>query len=160
MKTLQKDNFAFHVDVEKTKTYYSSSSPCDCYSCRNLRAQIKTLSVKLTDFLAEFGVDICCPDESADVETDGHMDYLFVGYTVTGSMETEGFYETDIDGFHITISRGDTPFDWFPNKQKEPCFFISVTGISLPWVLSEPFDHTESFIEKIKARFQKKNRLP
>ena len=156
MKTIEKNNFVFCVDVEKTREYYLSNSLCDCCGCRNLRAQIGTLSTQLTNFLSEFGVDICRPDESADVEMDNYIDYLFVGYTVTGSIETEGTYETDIEDFHIKISKGDTPYDWFPNEQKEPCFFVSITGISLQWVLDEPFPRAERFIDKVNRFFKKR----
>lgn len=166
MKTIQKDNFIFHVDIEKTREYYLSNTLCSCPGDRNLYAQIKTLSDELTEFLSEFGIDICRPDETADIEMDDHIDYLFVGYTVTGSIETEGTYETDIEDFHIKISRGDTPWDWFPNEQKEPCFFLCVTGISLPWVLDEPFPCTEGpakgnkkgIADKVKRFFKKKQK--
>ena len=156
MPVIQKDDFAFYVDIEKTREYYSSNTLCDCPSCRNLYTQINTLPRELTDFLAEFGIDICRPDESADIQANNHIDYLFVGYTVTGRIETEGVYETDIADFHIKISKGDTPYDWFPNGQKEPCFFVSVTGISLPWILDEPFPHEERFLDRMKALFKKK----
>ncbi len=156
MKTIQKDDFLFCADIEKTKEYYTSNTLCDCSGCRNLRAQIKTLSPQLTSFLSDFGVDICRPDESADIEMDGYIDYLFIGYTVTGRIETEGTYKTDIGDFHIEISKGDTPYDWFPNEQKEPCFFISITGVSLPWVLDEPFPRSEKFIGKVNRFFKKK----
>ena len=155
MKVIHKDGFVVHVDIDKTKEYYLKHSVCDCSCCRNLYAQIKTVSTTLNDFLAEFGVDICRPDETAEIERDNDIDYLFVGYTVTGRIETEGAYETDIDGIHITISKGDTPYDWFPNEQKEPCFFISVFGISLPWVLEDPFPKTETLADKM-ARFMKR----
>lgn len=162
MERIQMDNFVFNVDIESTKKYYLSNSICSCPADRNLYAQIGTLSDELTAFLSDFGVDICRPDESADVERENYIDYLFVGYTVTGRIETEGIYETDIAGFHIKISRGDTPYDWFPNEQKEPCFFISVSGISLPWVLAEPFPNSEkalspvSFKHMVSAFFKRK----
>ena len=156
MHVIKKNDFVFCVDIEKTKEYYLSNSVCECLGCRNLCAQIKTLSNNLTEFLSEFGVDICRPDEAADVEMENYIDYLFVGYTVTGYIETEGTFETDIENFHIKISKGDTPYDWFPNEQKEPCFFISITGISLPWVLDEPFPHSERLIDKIKSLFKNK----
>ena len=159
MTTIHKGDFVFSVDVEKTKEYYLSNSPCGCPGCRNLHAQIKTLSEELTAFLSEFGVDICRPDESADIEMKDHIDYLFVGYTITGRIESEGVYETDIADFHVKISKGDTPYDWFPNEQKEPCFYISITGISLPWVLDEPFPHSKRIIDRIKCFFQKKSTL-
>ena len=156
MQTIQKNDFVFRVDVEKTKEYYAANTPCICPGCRNLYAQIATLSDSLKDFLAEFGVDICRPDESADIDNYPNMDYLFVGYTAVGSIETDGTYETDIDGLHITISKGDTPYYWFPNEQTQPHFFISITGISLPWILDEPFPRTERWLDKLKTFFKKK----
>lgn len=139
MEILQKDKFVFRVDLQKTRAYYNSNSLCNCCGCRNLYAQISTLSASLTGFLSDFGIDICRPDEAAYVEGNNAMEYLFVGYTAIGSIDTEGIFETDIEDFHIKISRGDTPFDRFPNEQTEPCFFVTVTGITLPWVLDEPF---------------------
>ncbi len=156
MQTIQKENSIFYVDVEKTREYYLSNTLCDCSGCRNLYIQIETISEKLVDFLSEFGIDICRPDESANVEMNNYIDYLFIGYTVVGRIETEGVYETDIEDFHIKISKGDTPDDWFPNEQKEPCFFVSVTGVSLPWVLEEPFPRTENFTDRVKSFFKKK----
>ncbi len=156
MQIIRIDDFVFYTDIEKTREYYLSNTPCNCCNCRNLYAQIKTLSGKLTDFLSEFGIDICRPDESASFEINDCIDYLFVGYTVVGRLEIKGAYETDLGGFHIKISDGSTSDDWFPNEQTEPCFFISVTGISLPWVLNEPFPRSERFIDKIKTLFQKK----
>lgn len=156
MQIIQRDDFTFHADIEKTKAYYCSKQTlCNCCGCRNLYAQIDMLSKSLTAFLSEFGVDICRPDECAWIEMDNYLDYLFVGYTVTGFIETEGICQTDIGGFHVQISRGDTATDWFPNQQTEPCFFVSVTGISLPWVLDEPFPREERFSDKIKSLFKK-----
>lgn len=156
MQIVKKENFTFCVDIEKTREYYLSNTLCDCSGCRNLYVQIETISEKLVDFLSKFGIDICRPDESANVEKNNYIDYLFIGYTVVGRIETEGVYETDIEDFHIKISKGDTPDDWFPNEQKEPCFFVSVTGVSLPWVLDEPFPGAENCIDRVKRFFKKK----
>lgn len=95
---------------------------------------MEKVSAELTEFLSEFGIDIRRPDEAGSIEMEGYVDYLFVGYTVTGKIETEGTYETDIENFHILICDGSIPHGWFPNQQKEACFFVSVSGISLPWV--------------------------
>ena len=156
MQTIQKENSIFYVDIEKTREYYLSNTLCDCSGCRNLYIQIETISEKLVDFLSEFGIDICRPDESANVEMNNYIDYLFIGYTVVGRIETEGVYETDVEDLHIKISKGDTPDDWFPNEQKEPCFFVSVTGVSLPWDLEEPFPRTENFTDRVKSFLKRK----
>lgn len=162
MKIIKKDNFVFYADVEKTKEYYSSLSDCGCYGCRNLCAQIKDFSPELNDFLSEFGIDICRPDESVDFPEKDHVYYSLVGYTVTGHIETNGIYKTKIGTLRIEITNGNSPDYWFPNEQKEPHFFISVSGITLPWVLDEPIPDEERFIDKvirfIKDIFKPKNK--
>ena len=155
MFEIQKDNAVFLVDVEKTQEYYQVHSVCDCPCCRNLVAQIKSVAPNLDTFLAEFGVDISRPDESGSVEMGNYIDYLFVGYTVTGKKTINELYETEIDNLKITISAGTNPFEWFPHEQTEPCFFISVSGLSLSWVLEEPFPTPERITEKIKRFFKK-----
>jgi len=156
VKIIKKDNFIFYADVEKTKEYYLSNSVCDCPWCRNLCAQIKDFSPELSDFLSEFGVDICRPDESVDFPEKDRVYYSLVGYTVTGYIETSGIYKTKIGDLNIQITNGDSPYYWFPNEQKEPHFFISVSGITLPWVLDEPIPDEERFIDKIIRFFKKK----
>ncbi len=110
----------------------------------------------MDEFLSTFGVDITKPDESASVEMTDYIDYLFVGYTVTGRMESDIVYKTEIGKLKITISQGNTPYEWFPNEQKEPCFYISVSGVSLPWVLDEPFPKPKTFKDNIKNIFKKR----
>ncbi len=153
MNTVRKDNFVFSIDSEKTRQYYLKNSLCECCACRNLYAQINNISPELSQFFSEFDIDICRPDECADIDMGEYVDYLFVGYTVVGNIETDGKYEKDIGDFHITISKGDTPYDWFPNEQKEPCFFVSVTGISLPWIVDKPDSDSVKLIDKIKQLF-------
>ena len=58
MTKIEKDEYVFSVDVEKTQEYYRTHSICDCAYCRNYYAQIKNKLPKLNDFLSEFGVDI------------------------------------------------------------------------------------------------------
>lgn len=139
MIIIQKDEAVFEVDYEKTRSYYKTHSVCDCCCCRNLYAQVRKAAPKLTAFLETFGADISRPDENSSIEMENYIDYLFIGYTVTGKIVSPGYYETEMDGLKVAISDGSTPYDWFPNEQTEPCFFISVSGLSLPWVLDEPF---------------------
>jgi len=68
MTTIQKDEYVFSVDVEKTKEYYKTHTLCDCVCCRNYYAQIKDKLPKLNAFLSEFGVDISKPDEAMSAE--------------------------------------------------------------------------------------------
>ncbi len=48
--------------------------------------------------------------------------------------------------------------EWFPNEQKEPCFFVSISNISLPWVLDEPFPKINRLRERIKSFFSNSDR--
>ncbi|MGN0560190.1 MAG: hypothetical protein ACI4K8_03975 [Candidatus Fimenecus sp.] len=82
MTKIQKDEYVFFADVEKTQEYYKTHSICDCVCCRNYYAQIKNKLPKLNDFLSEFGVDITKPDEIMSVEMDDYIDYINVDYTV------------------------------------------------------------------------------
>ena len=154
MVEIKKDNAVFWLDYEKTQTYYETHSVCDCCCCRNLYAQIKKVAPNLDAFLKTFGVDISRPDEIGSTEMKDYIDYLFVGYTVTGKMITPEFYETEIDDLTVTISAGNAPYEWFPHEQTEPCFFISVSGLSLPWVLDEPFPKQETIKDKFKKIFK------
>lgn len=138
MTRIQKDEYIFSVDIEKTKEYYKTHSICDCACCRNYYTQIKNKFPKLNVFLSEFGIDISKPDEIASIEMDDYIDYLNVDYTVCGTIESMGKYEIDIydDLFlSIVITNGFAS----PNEQTGEYFTISVMQICLPWVLNEPF---------------------
>lgn len=156
MTTIQKGDFVFSVETEKTREYYKTNSVCECCDCKNLYKQIKDYSAELNAFLSEYGVDICRPDEVSSIETNGFIDYLFIGYTVTGTIDTDGVYNTNIGNIKIQISKGDTVWDWFPNEQTQPCFFISVSGLKLPWVLDTPYPKETGLFDKIKCFFNGK----
>ncbi len=150
MLEIKLDSAVFCVDHGKTIEYYNTHSLCGCSSCRNLYTQIWDTAPKLAEFLEGFGVDISKPDEAASIEMDGYIDYLFVGYTVSGTIETEEAYETELDGLTVRISSGNDSRDWFPNEQTGPCFFISVSELSLPWCLDEPFPTKKTFWDRVK----------
>lgn len=138
MTTVQKDEYIFSVDIEKTQEYYKNHSVCECAYCRNYYAQIKNKLPKLNDFLSEFGVDASRPDETTIVEADNYIDYINVDYTVCGKVTSMGNYEIDIydDLFlSIVITNGYAS----PNEQTGEYFTISVMQIKLPWVLDESF---------------------
>ncbi len=138
MTTVQKDEYVFSVDIEKTQEYYKKHSVCECTYCRNYYAQIKNKLPKLNDCLSEFGVDASKPDEIMSVEADNCIDYINVDYTVCGKVTSMGNYEIDIydDLFlSIVITNGHAS----PNEQSGEYFTISVMQIKLPWVLDESF---------------------
>lgn len=156
MITIQKDEYVFSVDIEKTQKYYETHSLCDCVCCRNYYTQIRGLFPKLESLLNDFGIDISRPDEICSVEMNNYIDYLSVDYTVCGKIKKMGSYEIDInDNLFLSISFNEGFVS--PNEQTGDYFTISVRQISLPWVLDEPFPTTttDEFISKSKNFFKK-----
>ena len=156
LKTIEKDEWKFSVDVEKTKEYYKNISLCDCPDCRNYNVQIEEKLPKLKDFLEEFGVDVSRPDENPSVELETSIDYLSVDYTVCGEIIEVGKYEIDIyDNLFLSIFVSDGC--GVPNKQTGKCFTFSVMQIRLPWVLDEPLNPTakERVFDKFHGIFKK-----
>lgn len=152
MTTIQKDEYVFSVDIEKTQEYYKTHSLCDCVCCRNYYAQIKNKLPKLNVFLSEFGIDISKPDEMASVEMDGYIEYINVDYTVCGNVKSVGEHEIDMydDLFlSIVITNGFAS----PNEQTGEYFTISVMQIEFPWVLDEPFP--KPITEKVTLKAKK-----
>ena len=136
MTTIQKADYVFSVDTEKTKKYYETHTLCNCAYCRNFYAQAKDKFPKLSAFLSEFGVDIAKPDETLSVETDNAIDYISIDYTVCGSIASTGhnFEMNDHFPLSVVITNGFAS----PNEQTGRYFTISVENIKLPWELDEP----------------------
>ena len=139
MQKIRHGDTAFSVDVEKTGAYYAAQAPCDCADCRNLYPQIESVSPVLTAFLQSFGIDLRRPDEVGSIEMEGYIDYLFVVYTVTGTMSPKVKVKTNIDGLNVTLASGEITEEWFPNEQQGDYFLVTVEGLRLPWVLDELF---------------------
>ena len=157
MTKIQKDEYVFEVDIEKTIEYYKTHSLCECDSCENFYAQIGGKFPKLEAFLSEFGVDIAKPDECTSVELDNTIQYIGVDYTVCGKVATMGQYEIDIQDnlfFSLVITDGFSS----PNEQTYDYFTISIANVfELPWVLDKPFPEPIKFksTSKIKEFFRK-----
>lgn len=156
LKTIEKDEWKFSVDVEKTKEYYKINTLCECSYCHNFYAQIEEKLPKLKEFLSAFGVDVSKPDESSSIERENSIDYLSVDYTVCGEIIEASKYEIDIyDNLFLSIFVSDGC--GVPNKQTGKCFTFSVMQIRLPWVLDEPlhptvkdriFDKNHAFLKR------------
>lgn len=152
MTKIQKDDYIFEVDVEKTINYYKTHSLCECVCCENFYAQIKGKFPKLESFLSDFCVDISRPDECMSVELDNTIQYIGVDYTVCGKVTTMGQYEIDIHDnlfFNIVITDGFSS----PNEQTDEYFTISIANVfELPWVLDKPFP--EPIIFKVTSKIK------
>lgn len=152
MATIQKDEYVFEIDIEKTINYYKTHSLCECDCCENFYAQINGKFPKLESFLFDFGVDISKPDEIMSIELDNTIQYITVDYTVCGKVTTMGQYEIDIQDnqfLNLVITDGFAS----PNEQTSEYFTISVYNIELPWVLDKPFPEPiqTKNIKKLKA---------
>lgn len=155
MTTIQKDEYVFQVDIEKTIDYYKTHSLCECDCCENFYAQIGGKFPKLESFLADFGVDITKPDECMSVELDNTIQYIGIDYTVCGKVVTMGQHEIDIQDdlfFNLVITNGFAS----PNEQTGDYFTISVSNVfELPWVLDKPFSVSiQQKTNKIKEFFK------
>ncbi len=156
MTTIQKDEYVFEVDIEKTVSYYKTHSLCKCDCCKNFYAQIKGMFPKLESFLSEFGVDIAKPDKLSSFELDDEIQYITIDYTVCGKVINMGLCEIDIQDnrfLNLAITEGFAS----PNEQTGDYFTISVNNIiELPWVLDKPFPEPIQFkaTSKIKDFFK------
>ena len=157
MATIQKDEYVFEVDVEKTIAYYKTHSLCECEYCENFYAQMKGKFPNLEAFLSDFGVDISKPGEAMSVELDNTIQYIGIDYTVCGKVTVMGQYEIDIQDsqfFSIVITDGFAS----PNEQNGEYFTISINNIfELPWVLEKPFPKPiqSNVTQKAKGFFRK-----
>lgn len=154
---IRKHGYALDIDIEGTMQYSREHGLCDCDEDRNLYAQIRERFPQLTEFLAELGLLIERPDETGSFAIGDQIDYHFVAYTVIGELLGSDRYEIDMaDGgmtLKIVIS------DWYvPNEQKTDRYFtVAVYGITLPWVLEEPFPESVvtgkrvPFFERLKG---------
>jgi hypothetical protein len=156
MITIQKQEYQFEVDVEKTKEYYQVHALCECDACKNFYAQIQGQFPVLEEFLTEFGVDVAKPDEAMSVDSEQSFDYIQVDYTVCGKIIAMGEYEIDLQDkqlLNIVVTDGFAS----PNEQTGEYFTLSVYNINLPWVLDKPFPEPIKIepIKKMKRLFRK-----
>lgn len=154
MKKMQKDGYVFLTDIHANREYYRQNSLCDCSACRNFYAQISGKYPELEAFLFEFGVDIARPDELIWMEREEEVDYIAM-YTVRGEVNSLQTAEIRIGAQQIVVNQTVD----FPNEQELPCFGLTVSSFSLPWVLSEPFPGSEQGVFfKIVEGFKKKRK--
>lgn len=86
---IDKYNWQFDVNVQKTRLMYSNRSK----SIIKIQNQLP----ELTDFLSELGIDIEKPDEF-------NLDFSDVVYTYIGNAKSETNYEIDMYGKEQYIS--------------------------------------------------------
>ena len=159
MAIIEKEDYIFDVDIEKTKEYYSTKTLCDCDECQNYYRQAENTFPKLKGFLSDFGIDITRPDEICSTYNKGQVEYHAVAYTVVGECIKCGEYEIDMEdgGLFLNLVINKLPVS--SNEQEDrQCFEIVVYNIRLPWVLEMPHEEKTaktSIWFKIKRLFKK-----
>ena len=153
MTKIQKDEYTFEVDIEKTIDYYKTHSLCTCDCCENFYTQIGDQLPELKSFLSDFGVDVSKPDEIMSVQLDNTIEYISVDYTVCGKVATMGHHEIHIHDNQL-LSLIITDGFVSPNEQTADYFTISVHNIELPWILDRPFKEPTK-TNRIKRIFKK-----
>ena len=131
MIEINRDGFSFEVDTEKTKHYYSNTTPCECEYCRNYYSHISNMFPKIEAFLSEFGIDITKPDNTTPVEADGKIVYSPAGYTVCGRIlnaPNERITIRDTADIELIFYNGYA----FPNEQSGDYFSVSLYNITIP----------------------------
>ncbi len=154
MTIIEKEDYIFDVDIERTKEYYATRTLCDCNEWQNYYRQAAHTFPKLKNFLLDFGIDIARPDEICSTYNKGQVEYHAVAYTAVGACVKYGEYEIDMEdgGLFLNLVISKNPV--YPNEQEErQCFEIAVYNIRLPWVLETPHEEERpkmSFRTKIK----------
>lgn len=150
----------FSVDIPATMDYSSkeAAAHCDCGYCRNFYAAVDAAYPNLRPFLAQFGIDIEAPDELMPYDMDEEMWYAGV-YAVSGKILDAGEKAIAVDGVEVYPEAGN---GWHIHHEcPEPCFFLEVEMLRLPWVLEEPMKevvstaNTPSFLRRMWDRLLK-----
>ena len=159
MAIIEKEDYIFDVDIEKTKEYYATRTLCDCDECQNYYRQVEHTLPKLKNFLLDFGIDIARPDEICSFFHSGNVVYCAIAYTAVGECIKCGEHEIDMEdgGLFLNLVINKNPV--YPNEQGDrQCFEIEVRNVDLPWVLEAPHKDENAKISiwtKIKRLFNK-----
>ena len=156
MKVIETEGYVLEVDVGKTAEYYASHALEKGSIYRNFYKQIKGKFPNLEAFLTGLGVDIARPDDTICLDVDDGIAYN-PRYSVTGRIrQMENDAGLLIDGIHVEISKGDTPYDEIENQQTEPYFVLSLSLIYLPWVLKSGHPGRPSLLTRLLPKIRRK----
>lgn len=148
---IEKDDWEFSVDIEKTKEYYHTYSDlCDCDPCRNFYKAIQGHSTELTAFLGQFGINIEKPIETEWHIFDRHsktVDYTAY-YAVHGTAINCNGYEIDFGLINVVVQ---SPKNSPNTKMQEPYFVFQIFNLILPWVIPENIEPNDDSASKKKT---------
>ena len=136
---LQIDGWKFQVFSVATRKYYAKeyAEHCSCAYCRNFYAAVDGKYPQLRGFLDRFGVHVEAPDEMISFRPTLCSNY----YSVCGEILERGEEPIELGG--ITVE----PMAWeeaMTDTDLDPCFFLYVSTMDLPWVLDEPMEKAVS----------------
>ena len=128
-------DWIFDVDMTATMEYSAreAADHCDCADCRNFYAAIDAHYPQLRPFLAQFGLDVEAPDRMSPLVLDGAMLDYDPEYYVFGRILRSGSRDMTAGLAGICVPQ------WEGEVEGRPAFALNVYGVTLPWVLSEPF---------------------
>ena len=124
--------FYMEVDIEKTRTFYSSLKSevlCDCDNCRNYYLQIKSTYPEVDKYLSKMGIDIEKPYETSPLEPkEGFLEYCACQYIVFGTCEQEYHHQIGSVEFRLAKSYPST-------GMKEKHFVLELYPIRLTYTV-------------------------
>ena len=99
------DNNALHIDLEKTRAYYSAlreEELCHCEDCRYYRAHVRQAFPKIADYFDSLGMDIAKPFHVSYVELEKESKMLYIAccYIAFGDCGLD--FSQTIDGAVLT----------------------------------------------------------
>ena len=99
------ENTALHVDIEKTKAYYSAlreEELCDCEGCQYYGAHVRHAFPIIADYFDSLGMDIAKPFHVSYVELkkENKMLYIACCYVAFGDCGLD--FSQTIDGMVLT----------------------------------------------------------
>lgn len=110
---------------------------CLCSYCRNFYETVDVQYPNLRTLLGDFGINLEAPDMMIPLEpaTD-----CILFYSVAGQIVQPHKNAITVDGLKIM------PQTEYPGgtSMEEPCFFLRIDGIRLPWSLPESMDGVTS----------------
>ena len=137
------DGWKFDIDMTATMEYsaHEAKEHCDCAYCRNFYAAVDGVYPHLRSYLAQFGLSIEAPDELMPFDIGNEMWYE-ADYVVSGKILSAGAQELSCDGVKI-IPKQEHELH-INSGCPEPCFYLDVGIMVLPWVLEEPMNDVVS----------------
>ena len=132
---LEIDGWKFQVFPIATRKYYAKeySEHCSCAYCRNFYEAVDAKYPELRGFLDRFGVHIEAPDEMISFKPTLCANY----YSVCGEILEQGDDPIVLDGISVEPM---TLEEAMVDTDLDPCFFLYVSTMDLPWVLDEPME--------------------